>query len=302
MTEVDGAGGTVHLMPNEIFREKINIRSGGTETHPLIIEGNGAVVHLGRNVSNGPWTKIGEEYRLEQEVPPHQRHYTTSPLFIDGLPVWAEHPKGLGKPAWHGGSLRYDEAGKMVVRFPKGLSPENSSIVLVGRDLDPVVHGSGGKHVIIRDLTVAFAGNDGFNFHNRCIGFKLVRVRALFNGDQGISSHGESEVVVELSEVAFNGSQSAGVVDINNARTGYRDLLNHQNRNAGFLLKGSRHRLEAVVSFGNPGGDLPEETDSVVLVDCSAGVEKLPKHFPEWGSPEDLSNRMARFEELMPVD
>ena len=301
LQEVDGVGGTIQLREGMTYPESLVIRKGGSLDEPLILEGNGAVLNLGTNVTTGPWVPVGDEYRLERDLPKFKRHYVTSPLFVNGLPLWAEHPEGRGKPAWHGGSLRYDESGRMIVRFPDGLSPENSMIVLTASDGTAGIHSPGGKHIVLRNLTVAFAGNDGFNFHNDCEDVRLEEVRALFNGDQGISSHGDSQVDVEQSEVAFNGSQSAGIVDINQSVTRYVDVLCHQNRNAGFLMRGEFQELIGVSSYGNQGKNLPNPSDSVSLNDCVENEEVLPKNFPEWGSPEELSQRIERFVGLVPA-
>lgn len=299
--EVDGPGGTIYLQPGMMYPEEVVIRKGGTEIEPLIIEGRGAIINLGTEVTDGPWMEIGEQtYRLERAIPKFKRHYVTSPLFVNGLPLWAGHPEGRGKPAWHGGSLSYDDAGRMVVRFPDGLSPENARIVLTGTDGAPALHASGGQHVILRDLTAAFAGNDGFNFHNHCRDFRLERVRAVFNGDQGISSHGQCEVGIFDSEVGFNGSQSAGIVDINDAVTKYVGVLSHDNRNGGFLLRGQSHYLESVVAFGNQGPDLPRPEGHIEVVNSKGGEACLPDGFPKWGNAHELSQREARFEAMIP--
>jgi len=270
LAAADGPGGTIHLSAKAgPYREAIVIRKGGSEETPLVIEGHGAVVHLGTDVTAGPWTPLETgEYRLETPVPRHERPYVTSPLFINGLPVWAEHPKGKGRPAWHGGSLRQDGENRFIVRFPKGLTPANSVIVRTGPDNQCVLHSSGASHLLVRDLTVAFAGNDGFNFHNHSRDVVLENVTAIFNGDQGISSHETCEVVVRESEIAFNGSQSAGVTDINQAVTTYQRCDVHQNRNGGFSLSGARHLLEEVRSHGHPGSNLPKPSDTVTLIDC----------------------------------
>ncbi|WPJ96692.1 hypothetical protein SH580_03110 [Coraliomargarita algicola] len=300
MREVDGPGGTIHLQAGMTYREEVVIRKGGTEVTPLVIEGNGAVINLGRDVTSGPWEVVGDAYRLNLEIPEFSRHYVTSPLFVNGLPVWAEHPEGRGKPAWHGGSLKYNELGQMIVRFPEGLTPENARVVITGPDRSPAVHASGGQYVIIRNLTTAFAGNDGFNFHNRCTNFKLEGVRALFNGDQGISSHGQCEVHVYQSEVAFNGSQSAGVVDINDAVTKYTNVLCHHNRGSGFLLRGKAHKLESVVAFGHIAADLPRSSESIDIVDSFSGEVRLPAQFLDGDCASTLAQRSERFESLLP--
>ena len=301
----DGKGGTIHLSAEAgPYREPVVIRKGGSEETPLIIEGHGAVINLGTDVTAGPWTPLDTgEYRLEPPATRHQRPYVTSPLFINGLPIWAEHPKGKGKPSWHGGSLRQDEQDRLIVRFPTGLEPGNAVIVQTGPDSQCALHSAGASHLLVRELTVAFAGNDGFNFHGHSRGVTLENVTAVFNSDQGISSHETCEVVVRGSEAAFNGSFSGGVTDINQSVTSYLRCHVHHNRNAGFSLTGERHVLEEVRSDGNPGGNLPRASATVTLEKCEDGGMGPDDLTIPVGTPETMAGgreRMNRFLQVRP--
>jgi len=280
MKAVDGIGGTVHLTAEEgFYREQILIQKGGTETQRLVIEGNDATINLGTDVTEGPWTKLGEgEYRLEKKAPRHVRHYVTSPLFINGLPITADHPAGKGRPASHGGQLSQDAEDRFIVKFPRGLTPENSVVIMTSRDFQAGVQCNSSSHIDIRNLNIAFVGNDAYNFHGHSVDVTLENITALFNGDQGISSHETCEVSVKGGEVAFNGSQSGGIVDINDTKTTYTDMVVHHNRNHGLTLVGAQHKLEGIISYGHSLSNLPKASSTITINHCQdLGVQPETK-------------------------
>jgi len=266
---VDGLGGTLHLAKtSEPYRENLVIKKGGLPEHPIVVEGNGATINLGEDVSKGPWEKQGDEYLLLRTVTRNQRDYVVSVVFVNGLPLYCPHPQGRGQPAWHGGSARYDDQNRLALTFPRGLTPENSVVVLTCQGYSH----SGANlsaYTIVRNLTAVFAANDGFNMHGNQEDIVLENVKGLFNGDQGISSHDRCAVEVRGAEVAFNGSANGAIDDVNDSVTSYRDVRVHQNRGPGLMLDGARHVLDHVVSYGNGGRNLPKASDKIETHDIS---------------------------------
>lgn len=310
---LDGKGGEIHLASEAVFRENIfiNRQHGGRTDAPLIIEGNSAIINCGIDVTDGPWTKLDDGYRLERDVPEHKIRYGISVVFVNGLPLFHDHPNGKGRDAWHGGSVRYDENGRMIVVFPNGLEPNNSVIVLTGKNegYSCVATNSAG-HVTVRNLTAVFAGNDGFNFHGfGATDFRLENVTALFCGDEGISAHEDYQIEVQDSEVAFCGSHDGGIVDVNDSQSVYQNVRSHQNRNFGFKLVGTKHVLINCLSYGNPLGNLPKESDKISMIDCrDEGQVEEDKTVPVYSGQAapalnekvGESNRMARFLQYRP--
>jgi hypothetical protein len=259
----------------EPIRVPLIVTRGGLPGQPLTIEGNGAVIDLGTDITDGPWRADGVEWILERDVPAHTRVCQSSQIFVDQQPLWVPHPKIPQKP--EDGALRITSEGRFAVTFPPGKSPKNSRVILTAQDQQSGVHIAGDTgHVTIRNLTVRYAGNDGFNFHGKGVGVRLENIKALCCGDQGISSHGERETIVDGAEVAFCGSRAGGVVDIDKSVTSYRNLLIHHNRRGSFYFTGKRHVLENVVSFANGGGaQLPKsggnlEVSHSVALDAQA--------------------------------
>ena len=97
--------------------------------------------------------------------------------------------------------------------------------------------------ITIRNLTVKYAGNDGFNIHGHRRGIRLEHVRALSCADEGISAHETTEMKVLDSEIAWNGSISGGVTDVNDAVTSYHNCIVHDNAGAAFSFTGKAHRV-----------------------------------------------------------
>lgn len=294
---VDGPGGEVRLVPGGgPYLEPIVVHRGGTATQPLVVDGQGSLVNLGTDITAGPWTPLAEGYRLERKLTQNPRVYLTSPVFVDGLPVFCDHPKGpaVAPRAAHGGYLRYEPDGHLVVVFPRGHTPENSVVVATGATnyMSCGVQLLNATHVVIRNVISVFSGNDGFNIHGTSSDVLLDHVTALFNSDEGISSHDTCVVLVTNSEVAFNGTQDGGITDVNHSVTTYRHLWVHQNRGAGFSFKGARHQAEDSVSFGNGGRNLPLPGPTITVTGCR-DLGGVPP-----GAPGN--DRLARFLAVRP--
>jgi hypothetical protein len=71
----------------------------------------------------------------------------------------------------------------------------------------------------------------------------LENVRALSCADEGISAHETTEMEVIDSEIAWNGSISGGVTDVNDAVTSYHNCIVHDNAGAAFSFTGKAHRV-----------------------------------------------------------
>lgn len=314
--QIDGLGGEIHLVPGtRAFSEPVVISKGGTPEKPLIVDGHGAVINLGTDVTSGPWTDTGDGWRLERDLPPDFSTglYQTTPVFINGIGILGDHPKGpsYAPRAKHGGYIRLDEGGKLVVVFPEGLSPKNSVIVLSGgpEKFSSAVRLESASNVIVRNVTSAFSENDGFNFHGHGSNVIIENCKAVFNADEGVSAHETYEVEVRDTEIAFNGSQGGGVHDVNDCTTTYKNVRTHQNRASGFGFQGRKHTVEGGVSYGNGVHNLPKPADNIIVSGLEDGGP-LPFEIPIVTDPQATfvpqgeikeSDRLARFLELRPV-
>lgn len=275
------AGGTLHLAPSATpYHEPILITRGGTAEQPLVIDGHGAIIDLGTDLSSAPWTQDGAEWVCGRDLgrPPlddarKPGDWMFAGLFVDGRPYNVRQRRATGPLA--PGDLRYDADGRL--RFvPLGRAPGAASITLPAPAAVSCVAISGASFVTVRRLTARYAGNDGFNIHGDCRAIRLEQVRALHCADEGISAHESAEVEVEDAEIAFCGSVSGGITDVQQSVSHYTRCLVHHNRVCGFGFEQGRHRLRTCVSFGHPRGDLPKPSATVVLEDCATLAGPAP--------------------------
>jgi hypothetical protein len=236
------------------------IRDGGTPERPMVYDFHGRVLELGLDVSGYPWKKQGlngefwySQGKLLGREPIAAGQ--TAGLFLESLPLSiprnleAEklHPDKKGfcyvrpeelKP----GQMGYADDGSVYFRWPTAFSPGKSRIIA------PPAPGTSGvsiqcSHVVVKNLDVRHAANDGFNIHNKWVGVRLENVQAISNGDEGISAHGEVELTVVDSEVAFNGSAAGGVADVDKSVTRYERCRVHDNLGAAFYFSGKSHTV-----------------------------------------------------------
>jgi|GEM_PF-1391045 len=262
-----GESGTIHCIPRKTpFRETLHLRVGGREGAPLVVEGNGAVIDLGTDITEGPWKEAGGEWTLERDVRPSTRPVQVSSLFVDNEPLWVPHEKEERPQAF----LRITPEGRFAVTFPAGKTPRNSRVTLTAPENQSGVFMDQGDHIVIRNLTVRYAGNDGFNLHGRGRNIVLENVRALLCGDQGISSHSETEMIIRGAEVAFCGSRAGGIADIGNSHTSYTNVILHHNRKPGVHLRGARHEIDGMVIFANGPAKVPAPAANLTVRQCVA--------------------------------
>lgn len=250
VAHIRDSGGTLHLAADAVFREPLVLRGGKTE-NPITIEGNGATIDLGTDVTDGPWIADGDGYILDIKLPrnPGNAPWQMASLYVDGYPIVAYDPRFADAP--RPGQYQLLNDGKMRVVFREGTRPGVSRVMANADYNVSCVDPSGLNNVTIRHLHAKYAGNDGFNIHGKGRGVVLENVAAMYCGDEGISAHGTVEMKVTDSVVAFCGSQAGGIADVGNATTTYRRCVIVGNRGAAFFMQGQKHRIEDCIVLGN---------------------------------------------------
>ena len=266
------------LQTQATIREPLMLREGGTKGKPAIFDGHGMTIDLGIEVTDHQWLEEGDIWTSQpgllatHGLKPRIAAQTAG-LFVEGIPITIprdiETEKQFGKEKrsrcyfppdqLEPGQMGYKDDGSLYFRWPKGVSPN----VTTATDPATAAHYRRSRkklylppkagtncvsiacsHITIRNLTVMRAGNDGFNIHGDRLGIRLENVRALSNADEGISAHETTEMTVIGAEVAWNGSVSGGVADVNESVTSYEDCLVHDNAGAGFYFSGKSHRVK----------------------------------------------------------
>jgi sialate O-acetylesterase len=245
------------------------LKTGGTPDKPEVFDGQGMLIDLGTRVSEHDWIMDCDLWTSQPDFLKSFGHTPriagqTAGLFIGDIPITIprDHEAEKGRPDMKSkcyfppeklkpGEMGYAKDGSLYFRWPKGCKPGKAIGADRGRFkpiILPAKNGVNGvsiacSNIIIRNLTVKYAGNDGFNIHGHRRGIRLENVRALSCADEGISAHETAEMEVIDSEIAWNGSISGGVTDVNDAVTTYRNCIVHDNTGAAFSFTGKAHRV-----------------------------------------------------------
>ena len=231
------------------------LKHGGTVEKPAVYDGQGVVIDLGIDVTGQVWKKDGDLWTsdgpLLGRAPLKAGQFAG--LFLDELPLGlprdleAEkaHPDRktrcyLAPAKLKPGQMGYAEDGSLYFRWPTNKVPERTRLILPPQEGVSAVT-IACSNIVVRNITVLHAANDGFNIHGNWTGIRLENVRALSNADEGISAHDNVQMEVEGAEVAWNGSASGGVADVDRCVTAYRRCTVHDNLAAGFFLAGKEH-------------------------------------------------------------
>ncbi len=239
------------------------LKQGGTVENPAVYDGKGVVIDLGIDVTDHAWKKTGDIWTSNGPLlgrAPLAAGQVAG-LFLDDVPlslprdVPAEkaHPERkehcyIAPAALKPGQMGYAEDGSLYFRWPASKTPGSTRLILppkVGVSAVTIAC----SNIIVRNITAKHAANDGFNIHGKWTGIRLENVRALSNADEGISAHDDVEMEVENAEIAWNGSVSGGVADVDRCVTRYRRCRVHDNLGAAFFLFGKEHTVTDAVIY-----------------------------------------------------
>ncbi|MDZ4403388.1 MAG: right-handed parallel beta-helix repeat-containing protein [Prosthecobacter sp.] len=248
---------TVSLHAQEIRRKPLILSQGGTAEKPAVFDGKGMIIDLGIDITAHDWIKDGDVWSSRGPLKNHPPvdDEQRAGLFIDEVPLRitrdreAEKKSGVAKKvifaapeALQPGQMGWSEDGSLYFRWPKEKKPGEAHIFQPPPGLaSGVVIAC--SHITVRNVTAMHAANDGFNIHGNRVGIRLENVKALSNGDEGISAHETVQMDVVDSEIAWNGSAAGGVADVNDSVTTYTNCELHHNVNAAFLFDGKAHRV-----------------------------------------------------------
>lgn len=241
----------------EIRRQPLVLTQGGTPEKPAVFDGNGMIIDLGIDITDREWVKDGDLWTSRGPLPDHAPVADTqrAGLFADEVPVRIVRDRAAeGKSAEPGkviytapealkpGEMGWAADGSLYFRWPPGKSPGSARVIQPPAKLASCVS-IACSHIIVRNVIAKHAANDGFNIHGHRVGVRLENVKALSNGDEGISAHETVEMDVVNAEIAWNGSSAGGVADVNDSVTSYTKCEVHHNLGAAFFFDGKAHRV-----------------------------------------------------------
>lgn len=240
----------------EIRRQPLILSESGTPENPVVFDGKGLVIDLGIDITSFDWLLDGEVWTSRGPLPdcPPVEDTQRAGLFIDEIPIRIVRDREAEKngeaksviyltpTALQPGQMGWAKDGSLYFRWPKEKKPGLSRIIQPPKGLKSCVV-IAGSYITVRNVIARHAANDGFNIHGNRIGIRLEHVKALSNGDEGISAHETVQMDVEDAEVAWNGSTAGGVADVNDSITSYTNCELHHNVNAAFFFDGKSHRV-----------------------------------------------------------
>ena len=245
------------IAAQEIRREPLVLRQGGTPDKPVVFDGGGMIIDLGIDITDRDWVKDGDLWTSRDPLPDHPPVADTqrAGMFIDEVPVRVVRDRAAeaatgekGKVIYAApevlkpGEMGWTSEGSLYFRWPVGKSPGSARVIQPPAKLASCVS-IACSHIIVRNIVAKHAANDGFNIHGHRVGVRLENVKAFSNGDEGISAHETVEMDVVNAEIAWNGSSAGGVADVNDSVTTYTNCEVHHNLGAAFLFDGKSHRV-----------------------------------------------------------
>jgi hypothetical protein len=257
------AGGVVHAGEAKVSSEPLRLSTGGTPEQPVVFDGGGLVIDLGTDVTEHTWHRQGDVWTSRGPLSGQGPRLAgqLAGLFVDEVPL--SIPRDLAAEKLHPdkkwgcyvapavlqpGQMGYLADGSVVFRWPAGKMPGQARIIAPPEPGTSCVT-IACSHIVVRNITVRHAANDGFNIHGGWVGIRLEHVRALSNADEGISAHGTVQMEVIDAEVAWNGSNAGGVADVDKSVTTYRQCKVHDNVGAAFYFSGRSHRVEDTLIY-----------------------------------------------------
>lgn len=245
-------GDIVNLAPGSgPYREEVVIKKvSGAPGNPITLEGNGCVVDVGVDVSEGPWEFVNDRWILNSDLryDPHAKGLNQRALAnFRGQPMYHESKKTSLTEA---GSVGVDEQGRLTFRFSEDVKPPFQGLIVPQLYTICGVAIQGASYWHIKNLHARGAGNDGFNLHGRGEGIIIENCSAMFSGDEGISSHDTIHAEIRDCLFAFNASS---VTDINRSVTSYDNCIAAFNDSPGYRLvgEGGSYSLKDSLSAAN---------------------------------------------------
>lgn len=245
------------IYADEIVREPLVLQKGGTPEKPAVFDGEGMIIDLGIDVTSRSWKKNGDVWTSAEPIPerPPATDVQRAGMFIEEVPLRVKRDHAAERAGGDAdkviyiapdklapGEMGFTAAGCLYFRWPASKPPGSAAIILPPEKLTNCVS-IACSHIIVRNITVRHAANDGFNIHGHRTGIRLENVKALSNGDEGISAHETVQMDVFDSEIAWNGSDAGGVADVNESVTSYTNCVLHHNLGAAFFFAGKSHRV-----------------------------------------------------------
>lgn len=185
----------------EPYREGLTIqgpRHSGTDSFPLVIEGNGATLDGTISLNDAEWEYVGQDTFRTQP-----RRMSFQQLFLDNVPAVRKVAADgvvptLAPREW------CSAGGWIYFRVDAGQLPQGYNLACCGEQAGITLYEV--HDVIVQDLVVRGFQFDGVNCHDNVKRSDLVRITSQENGRSGFSVGGASRVRIDTCTAAGNGT------------------------------------------------------------------------------------------------
>ena len=213
------------------YRQRLLItREIGTPEHPLVIEGNQAVLTGMVQLKPENWQAHADGVFA---YPVGKMSSNLRPMMMagDALVNTVKTPAELSTNTccWHEDQLLYKPENKQLLQTDQ----------LQASLIDSGVAVQNASYVTIRNLISEYHPNDGFNFHANVRGIILENVIGRYNGDDGCSIHEDGQLFVRNAWFHHN---RFGIEDVNASSSTYQHILCEDNE-VGVHFAGGNHQL-----------------------------------------------------------
>lgn len=258
-------GDVIHLDPQlSPYRERANFTNkSGKADLPIVLDGHGAMILGSEPIDPSQWEDCGDgvwRSRALAERLRIQNSIVNRFFFVfDGRPEYmggaSKHraptlkkPSELAVGQW---TYSKDE-NAFYLRIASDLPLADAAIEVPIRSTGVQMRGNA-SHLVIRNLKVRHAWNDGFNIHGQCSDIVFENIEAIECGDDGISAHGQCQIVVNGFVSRGNAN---GICHVNESQSISSNVHISKSRAYDiYLLNESSHELNhVVVDAGSPRG------------------------------------------------
>ncbi len=200
-------GDKMYLTKNPVpYYENLQfINHGGTKEKPIEVDGRGAVLNGSPAIDPAKWHAEGNNrFSVSLNIP----KFGWSRFFVlfDGKMVrMSSCGKGGVRPVFKAPAALtalewtwIEAEKKLYICLPEGKTPATYKVAFPDYTyVSGVLLAGKSSWLTFRNMTTENFVNDGYNIHQECYNVKFYNIRALYNGDDGISAHEACTIEVD---------------------------------------------------------------------------------------------------------
>jgi hypothetical protein len=196
-------GMTLFMVPNQKpYKDSLKLSGLPAKVDaPITIDGQNSVLN-GLKDTRKMWVSAGEELYKREAYKNIQvaRHFMVIDRKLQRMGIYAKlrRPKLKSPDKIIPGEWTYvKNENSLYLKVPAGKTINDISLFEPSDISNSGVMIIKSSNIIIKNLTVEYFKNDGFNMHGSCKNIYLENITAKYCGDDGVSAHEDSEIKVK---------------------------------------------------------------------------------------------------------